>query len=256
MIKVNFKNREELLLKVEQWTEIPMLVLVVIMVITLIIPLVIPLDEPTHNLLELIDWVIWGTFFLELLVKTYLSPKKLVYLRKNWVDVIVVALPLLRVFRVFRVARGARALRLLRFGRILALFGKFMTEVKTILSRHGFHYLFIIFIALIVIGTFLSYSFDQNLNSGANSLTAGLWLAVVNAISGGFANVYPESPESKAISIVLILVGTVIVSYFTASLASYFTEKTQDIEQARIEKKLDNLIEKVDKLESKITKKT
>ena len=43
----------------------------------------------------------------------------------------------------------------------------------------------------------------------------------------------------------LILVGTVLVSYFTASLASYFTEKEQDIEQERIEKKLDNLIEEV-----------
>ena len=253
MIKLNIKNREELLLKVEQWTEIPMLVLVVLMIITLIIPLVFPLDDTTHNFLELIDWIIWGAFALELLVKTYLSPKKLVYLKKNWVDVIVVALPLLRVFRIFRVARGARAFRLLRFGRILALFGKFMTEIKTILSRHGFHYLFIIFIALIGIGTFLSYSFDQNLNSGANSLTNGLWLSVVAAFSGGFANVYPESPESKAISIVLILVGTVIVSYFTASLASYFSEKTQDIEQARIEKKLDVLIEEVKKIKNSKT---
>src|SRR3989338_5172779 len=125
MIKLNFKNRQDLLVQVEQWTEIPMLVLVVIMIITLILPLVVPLDEATHHLLELIDWFIWGAFALELLVKTYLAPKKIVYLRKNWIDVVVVALPLLRVFRVFRIARGARAIRLLRFGRILALFGKF-----------------------------------------------------------------------------------------------------------------------------------
>lgn len=52
-------------------------------------------------------------------------------------------------------------------------------------------------------------------------------------------------------SIFLILFGTVIVSYFTASLASYFTEKGQDIEQERIEKKLDTLIEEVKKLKEK-----
>ena len=91
MLRLNLKSREELLINVEQWTEIPMLVLVVIMIITLILPLVVPLDEATHHLLELIDWFIWGAFALELLVKTYLAPKKIVYLRKNWIDVVVVA---------------------------------------------------------------------------------------------------------------------------------------------------------------------
>lgn len=225
-----------------------MLVLVLVMIATLIIPLVITLPESTHQVLEMIDWVIWAVFALELGIRTYLAPAKFNYLRKNWMDVLVVALPLLRVFRIFR---AARILRILRFGRILALFGKFTTEIKTILSRHHFHYLLVILLGLVGIGSVLIYHFDQGIPGGNETLIDSIWLAIVNAFSGGFANIYPAGPEARGISILLILVGTVLVSYFTASLASYFTEKEQDIEQARIEKKLDELIEEVKKLSNK-----
>lgn len=263
MIQLDLKKRESLLTKVESYTEIPMLILVVVMIATLVVPLVVELDEDTHHLFELIDWFIWAAFALELAVKTYLSPKRLIYLRTHWLDVLIVALPLLRVFRVFRaarlargarLARSSRVLRLLRFARILVFFGRFTQELKAILSHRGFHYLLLIFIGLIGLGTLLSYSFDKNLTSGATDLPQSLWLTVVAAFSGGFANVYPESPEAKAVSVLLIMVGTVIVSYFTASLASYFTEKGQDVEQTRIEKKLDQLLQEVTELKKDLPK--
>lgn len=244
-------KNEQLLKKVDRYTEVPMLVLVLVMIITLVVPMVVTVPDATHAFLELVDWIIWSLFALELLVKTYLSQNKLRYLKSHWVDVLVVVLPLLRVFRIFRVARlarGARIFRALRFARVLVLFGRFTTEVKTIFTRHGFNYLLIVFIGVIVLGTVMTYQFDQMAQTGADTLTESLWLTVVNAFSGGFANVYPETPEAKAVSIVLITVGTVIVSYFTASLASYFTEKEQDVEQERIEKKLDSLITKINKL--------
>ncbi len=249
MIKLKNQNRETILKKFESWVEIPMMVLVLVMIVTIIIPLVVHLPDETHLTLEIIDWIIWAIFALELSIRTYLSPKRLIYLRNNWLDLLVVLLPILRIFRVFR---AARLLRILRFGRVLALFGKFTQEIKTILARHHLHYILVVFIGLIAIGSVLIYHFDQGVIGGNENLTDSIWLAIVNAFSGGFANIYPAGPEARGISILLILFGTVIVSYFTASLASYFTEKEQDIEQARIEKKLDELIQKVDKLAKKL----
>lgn len=247
MPRLNPQNREELLRKFESWTEIPMLVLVVVMIVTLIIPLVVQLPQQTHATLELIDWIIWAIFALELGIRTYLAPKKVSYLRKNWVDVLVVILPVLRIFRTFR---AARLLRILRFARVFALFGKFTKEIKTVLSRHYFHYLFAILIGLTVIGSVLIYYFDigNNIPNGVRNLPDALWLVIVTVFSGGFENIFPATPESKGVSILLILSGTVLVSYFTASLAAYFTEKEEDVEQKRIEKKLDELLEEVKKL--------
>lgn len=246
---IKFANREELLKTFEDWVEIPMLVLVLVMIVTLVVPLVITLPEETYLVLEYIDWVIWALFAVELLVRTSLSANKLTYLRKNWIDVVVVALPLLRIFRIFRVARF---LRILRLTRIIVLFNKFATELKYIFSRHHLHYLLVVFVGLIGIGSVLIYHFDQGIEGGNETLANSIWLAIVNAFSGGYANIYPAGPEARGISILLVLFGTVIVSYFTASLASYFTEKEQDKEQERIEKKLDVLIEKVEEIDKEL----
>lgn len=251
------QNRQELLEKIERRTEVPMLVLVIIMIIALIVPLVIPLSHQAELILEWVDWIIWSLFALELSIKTYLSENKIAYLKKNWLDVVLVAVPLLRMFRIFRVARLARgarlarstrAIRALRFIRIIGFFGKFTGEVKKIFSKNGFHYLFLVFVVFMSIGTALVYHFDQGLADGADSVDKSLWLAVVNAFSGGFANIYPSSIEAKTISVILMVIGTILVSFFTASLASYFTEKEQDIEQEQIKQKLDAIANEIQKL--------
>lgn len=251
MTRLNIQNRSELLLKFESWTEIPLIILVVIMIITLVLPLVIQLPQNVHDVFEILDWGIWAIFALELSVRTYLAEKKISYLRKNWIDILVVLLPVLRVFRVLR---AARLLRALRFVRILSFFAKFTSEVKTVLSRHHFHYLLVILLGLIGLGSVLIYHFDQGVSGGNESLPDSVWLAIVNAFSGGYANVYPAGPEAKGVSVLLILFGTIIVSYFTAALASYFTEKGQDIEQERIEKKLDTLLEEINNIKNHLKK--
>ena len=242
-------NREELLVKVERYTEVPMLVLVIVMIGTLIAPMVWHFNDQTKLIFEIADWVIWGLFALDLFVKTYLSRNRIAYLRKNWLDVVVVVLPVLRVFRIFR---AFRLLRIVRLSRVLVFFAKFTTEIKTIFSRHGFNYLFVIFVSAIALGTVLTYNFDQHAQTGIDSIQTSLWLIVVNAFTGGYANVYPETPEAKTVSVILIIVGTVLVSYFTASLASYFTEKEQDVEQEEIKQKLDAIAKEIREMKKNI----
>jgi len=251
MINLHLKNREELLQRFENWVEIPMIILVMVMIATLVIPLVIHLSSETHLALEVVDWIIWAIFALELSIRTYIADKRLAYLRKNWVDVLVVILPILRIFRIFR---AARLLRTLRFIRVFAFFGKFTNEIRIIFSRHHFHYLLVVLLGLIAIGSALIYYFEQEMPGNSGNFTDAFWLIIVNVFSGGYADTFPLSPEARSISILIILFGTVLVSYFTAALASYFTEKGQDIEQERIEKKLDSLIEEVIKIKESVKK--
>jgi len=243
------QTREEMLIKFERYTEVPMLALVIVMIGTLIAPMVWQFNDQTKLIFEIADWVIWGLFALELFVKTYLSSNRLAYLKKNWLDVVVVIIPLLRVFRIFR---AFRLLRVVRLSRVLVFFAKFTTEIKTIFSRHGFNYLFVIFVSAIALGTVLTYNFDQHAQTGIDSIQTSLWLIVVNAFTGGYANVYPETPEAKTVSVILIIVGTVLVSYFTASLASYFTEKEQDVEQEEIKQKLDAIAKEIREMKKNI----
>src|SRR5688572_1617118 len=59
---------------------------------------------------EAISWGIWGVFILEFLVRLALAPKRLHMIRAHLFDLLVLALPFLRVFRGLRVLRSlARA---------------------------------------------------------------------------------------------------------------------------------------------------
>ena len=239
------EEREALVSRIEKKTEVLMFTLVVIMIATLILPLVIKLDSKYIFLFEIIDWIIWAIFFVELSVRLYIAPKRSSYLRKNWLDVLVVVLPFMRVFRIFRV---------LRFARILTVFSKFTQKLKNILSQHGFHYVVVVFIGVIFIGTILIYYFDQGTALGIKNMAESLWLVITIAFSGGFGDIFPATTEAKTITILVIIVGNVLVSYFTASLASYFAEKDQDIEQERIEKKLNELNKNIIDLKSELKK--
>ena len=246
--KLSLEEREVLLSKIEKTTETPMLILVVIMIGALVLPLVAKLNQSLTTILEIIDLIIWAILLIELSIRVYIAPKRLTYLKKNWLDLLLVALPFLRVFRIFR---AVRAIRVLRLTRVISFFSKFTQELKNIFSRHGFHYLIAVFVGIITIGTVLIYHFEQSSSIGTKNIGESLWLVITNAFSGGFANIYPNTPEAKTMAIVIIILGNVLVSYFTASLTSYFAEKDQDVEQERIEKKLDILIKKVEENEKR-----
>lgn len=247
-MQYNPKNREALLVQCERWLEVPMFLLVLVMIVTLLLPLVMSLSASTYYMLEITNRIIWAIFAIELTVRTFLAEKKIAYLKKNWIDVLIVVLPLLRVFRIFRIVR---ILRVLRFVRVFVLFGKFTQEMRSFLIRHHFHYLVIVICVLVFMGGALIYNFDKEFTTEDHTFANALWLSVVNTFSGGYANTYPLGVEAKGVSIILILLGTVLVSYFTASLASYFTEKEQDIEQERIEKKLDRVLAEIEALKKK-----
>lgn len=56
-------------------------------------------------------WLLWGTFVAEFLVRLYIAPSKTDFLKKNWWQIVLLALPFLRFIRVLRVLRAARASR-------------------------------------------------------------------------------------------------------------------------------------------------
>ncbi len=109
-------ERRELLARLEDWLETPMLVLGFVWLALLLVEFIRGLNP----LLETIGYVIWGIFILDFVLKFILAPHKLDYLKSNWLTAIALVVPALRVFRIFRVmrllraARAARGLRLVR----------------------------------------------------------------------------------------------------------------------------------------------
>ena len=56
--------------------------------------------------------VIWLAFLVEFVIKVAIAESRFEYCKRNWIDIVIILLPVLRVFRIARLARTSRVFRL------------------------------------------------------------------------------------------------------------------------------------------------
>src|SRR5690606_39087261 len=91
----------------QDWLEVPMLVLAFIWLALFVIEVIWGLSP----LVDILGYVIWAVFLLQFVVEFTLAPVKRRYLQYNWLTAISLAAPALRVLRVARLVRLARVTR-------------------------------------------------------------------------------------------------------------------------------------------------
>ena len=97
-------ERHTLLQQLQDWLEIPMLVLAFIWLALMVVEIVWGLNP----LVESVGYIIWVIFILDFILEFWLAPEKLDYLKKNWLSGIALMAPALRALRLVRVVRLAR----------------------------------------------------------------------------------------------------------------------------------------------------
>ncbi|MDQ3749666.1 MAG: ion transporter, partial [Acidobacteriota bacterium] len=217
--KVNAERRS-LVEQIENWLEVPMLVLGFAWLVLLVI-------ELTNNLspvLELVGTIIWIIFILDFALKFTLAPDKTDYLKANWLTALSLAVPALRVFRIFRVFRilqAARAARGLRLFRVLTSLNRGMKALGASFGRRGFGYV----VALSMIVTFAGaagmYAFENETPNGLKTYPDALWWTAMLLTSIG-SEYFPQTAEGRVLCFVLALYGFAVFGYVTASLATFF----------------------------------
>lgn len=97
--------------RVDRWFQIPMLVLALLVLPILVVHHYVVQQPRLSAVLDILLGVIWVAFFLEFLIKITIARSRAQYCLKNWLDLVIIALPFLRPFRA---ARAARILQLTR----------------------------------------------------------------------------------------------------------------------------------------------
>lgn len=123
------RKRYRLLHKLEAGLETPMFLLAILWLVYFIIEISQGLT-PTQ---EVLVTIIWGLFIFEFLLKLFLAPRKLSYIKHNWLTVIALVIPAFRVFRLLRAIRILQASRVVsttKVVRALTSTKRFVTEVK------------------------------------------------------------------------------------------------------------------------------
>lgn len=220
--------------QLDDWLEMPMVVLGFLWLVLLVIELIwgiIPL-------LEAVSTTIWILFIFDFLLRFSISPRKLKYLKNNWLIGISLLLPALRIFRfvrVLRLARVARATRSLRLLRIVGSLNRGMRAWRSTMSRRNFGYVVGLTLIITFVGAAGMYAFESNLanGEGIKSYTSALWwTAMLMTTYGG--DYSPQTPEGRVLCFILALYAFTVFGYVTATLATFFIGRDAEDEETSV----------------------
>ena len=202
--------------------EWPMLALSILWSILLIV-------EFTYGLspwLQRANDVIWVLFVIQFIVEFAAAPRKRVYLRRHWITLLSLALPMFRLLRLARVARAARlarAARGIRLARVIAAMNRGMRSISRGFKRRGLGYLTMLTMLVAITGAAGMYRFELDAASGPGFETyaeALWWTAMLLTTMG--SQYWPQTGEGRVLCLLMSVYAFAVFGYVTAAIAAYF----------------------------------
>lgn len=214
-------TREELRGKLDRYLDLPLSIASLVVVLLVIIQLTGDINEPWQGRLEVLSWSLWGLFFLEFAAKFALAPVKRTYLKKNWLDVLVVLLPFLKFLRLARVLRATRALPIFR---LLVFGGKGSGSALVLLRRRRLGQLGIISVMVILLGASVGYLLEIDASGGRiENFGDALWWSATTITTVG-SEIYPVTVGGRILAFVLMIYAIGVFSYFIGAIASVLVD--------------------------------
>jgi voltage-gated potassium channel len=245
-----YEARWELLEQISAFAERPMIVLSFVWLGLLILDFTAGLSP----LLQGISNLIWALFVIDFLIAFVIAPRKIVYLKRNWLGALSLALPALRGLRLLpalRLMRAARAARSLRLFRVITSLNRGMRALGKTLSRRGAGYIIALTGVVTLVGgagmavfespASVAAELDRALEPtmGLASYGEALWWTAMLMTTMG-SEYWPQTPEGRILALLLSLYAFGVFGYITAMLASFFvgqdrSETDQELPSAALD---------------------
>lgn len=226
------RERYELLQRLEDWLETPMLVLAFVWLALLVVELI----WGQSLLFDMFGTIIWVVFMVDFGVKFVLAPHKFEFLKRHWLTAVSLLLPalrLFRIFRVFRLLRVARAGRGLRLLRVVSSLNRGMKALSTSLSRRGFGYVIALTMLVTLAGAAGMYTFENEAPGGPASFGEALWWTAMIMTTMG-SQYWPQTAEGRVLCVFLALYAFGVFGYVTAALATFFVGRDAETDDAEL----------------------
>ena len=169
--------------------------------------------------------LIWVVFLFEFILRFSIAPKKRMFLRTNWLTLIALALPALRVLRLARALRLLRYTRGLKLVRLLTSMNRGLRSLGRAMQKRGAGYVSVLTVAVIFAGAAGMLVFE---GGGPNAPFSGYaealwWTAMIVTTLG--SDFWPQTAEGRVLTLLLSIYAVGVFGYLAASLASSFIEK-------------------------------
>jgi voltage-gated potassium channel len=202
-------QRTLLLDRFHRITEIPMLFLSICFLVIFFLIESRTLSTTTTLVLDGILWIIWGIFGIELLIKWYLSPDRVAYLRANWIEIVMIAIPFLR------------PLRLLWLPIILT---RLWRQSRQTLRQRMPAFIGITSLIVVLVAATLMFVAEQGSGGPIASFADAIWWALTTVTTVGYGDTYPVTVLGRGVAVFLMLAGISLFGLLTANIAALFVE--------------------------------
>lgn len=153
--------------------------------------------------LEFLGNFIWAIFAIDLVIRLFESNSVKEFFRKNFLEILAVTLPFLRILRMLRILLAIRGLKIFVVDRARAT-GLYVALLAPLCWFTG---------AIVVLD-----AESQNSNSSINSLGEALWWSLTTITTVGYGDLYPVTFSGKIVAAALMITG---ISLFSAGAAIF-----------------------------------
>jgi voltage-gated potassium channel len=203
-------------IKWERIMEWPLTAAALVFLVAYAAPILEPDSDP--RLANVIVTVTWAAFAVDYLVRVAITDARWRFVRKHPVDLLVIALPVLRPLRLLRLVALLSVLNRNASGG--ALRGRVVVYV-------------IGSTALLLLVSSLAILDAERGREGANIEDYGdaAWWAITTMTTVGYGDRFPVTGAGRLIAAALMLAGIALLGTVTATLASYLLERVQEAEE-------------------------
>lgn len=206
--------------RLERWSDRPLTVLALLLVPMLLAPFLFKLPTEAAAALRDVTYGIWGVFAAALVATLIVSSDRRGYLRRHWLNLLVVAIPLCGPFL------SARAMQWIWAG---GATGRVLEGSRRLLVRRGTGFLLIGASLVVGVAAALIVSVERDdPSSTIHSYGDGLWWAMTTFATVGYGDKYPVTAAGRGIAVALMLLGIAAFGVVTAKLAALFVEEQED----------------------------
>jgi voltage-gated potassium channel len=163
-----------------------------------------------QNLIDIVQWICWGAFVIDLCFGIIKSKSKKEYLKQHPLEIASSLLPFLRPLRLMRVISfGGLAIQKVAIGR------QFAITLKVAITT-----LFVAYISAVQI------TISERIVEGSNikNFGDGLWWAMTTVTTVGYGDKFPVTTEGRILAVALMIMGISLVGVITASVAAWFVK--------------------------------
>jgi voltage-gated potassium channel len=225
----------------EQLTQRPLLALAVVFALAYAVPIVD--TSAGHSLTTMcttVEWVVWGTFAADYLVRVGLARHRREFVRTHWMDLCAVVLPVLQ------------PLRLLRMVSTLILVGRRARMASQIQLTT---YVAGAVVGLLMFGSLAVLSVErESPNGNIRTLGDAVWWSFTTMTTVGYGDHAPTTGLGRMIAVGLMLSGIALLGVVTANIAAWFIARfdKDDVVERRQTEAIEALTEEVRALRAEV----